>query len=61
MLTDLEYKMSIIERSNIDDIRILDKNYSELVRNTVDVNEVRIFTLLHKHVQRRLKTLTERD
>lgn len=56
-MLELSYRISIIEKSNLDDAIILDRNYKQLIRETADPIEVELFVTLSNVVLLRLQTL----
>lgn len=56
-MINTDYRVDIIDRSNIDDARILERNYKRLIRDTADIKSTLEFIALHETVVHRIETL----
>ena len=57
--TELQQRFIIIKHSSLDDAKILDRNYMQLIRDTTDPEEQEQLLILHTNVRRRIERLTE--
>ena len=55
---DIKEKISIINHSDLADVKILDRNYMDLIHDTFNTQEKQQFTILHLVAQKRIKQLT---
>lgn len=54
---DIKEKISIINHSDLVDVKILDGNYLHLIDHALDTEEKQQFTILHITTQKRIKEL----
>ena len=55
---NLKEKISIINHSDLADVKILDSNYRHLIYNTADTEEQKRFVILRTTTQLRIQELT---
>ena len=57
-MLDLKEKIFIIKHADLDDAKIMDKNYLHLIHDTSDTEEQKQLTILRKNTQLRIQELT---
>lgn len=55
---NLTEKISIINHSDLVDVTILECNYSNLIKDTINPEEIQQFVILRSNTQLRIKELT---
>lgn len=60
-MLELSQRILIIEKANLDDAIILDRNYKQLIRETVNPEEAEDFVTLRNFVLLRLQTLQKEN
>jgi hypothetical protein len=57
-MLELKEKIFIIEHADLDDAKIMDRNYLKLIYDTSDVDVQNQFSILRANTQRRIQELS---
>ena len=58
-MLDIGDKIFIIKHANLDDAKILDRNYLHLIHDAYSTEEEQQFTILHTTAQERIQELSD--